>query len=239
MNPRLRAVLSTALVPVLGGGLALGLSSCGGSSGSGDKGETPAAALAAAKHVMDASPSWHMTLSTDSTPSGGNAVLKADGVGTHKPAAWKGSVDAVIKGLRATVPIVAIGPKVYAKLPFVGSYARFDPAEYGAPNPADFMSTSSGLSALLTEIAKPRNTGTARAGSQIVTTYSGHLAGDDVKRVIPSASAGGDYPTTVNINKAHQVTSVHITGAFFQGGGAVTYDLTVDHYGQDVKITAP
>lgn len=237
-SPRLRALTALVLAPALG----LSLAGCGGGSATkdGSGSESPTAALTAAKKTMDAASSWHMTLSTTSTPSGGgDAILKADGVGTHSPAAWKGSVDAVFKGLRATIPIVSVGGKVYAKLPFSTKYANFNPAQYDAPDPASFMSATTGLSALLTEMKSPKSTGSARAGSQIVTTYSGTLAGTDVKRVIPSASASGSYPTTININKAHQVTSVHVTGAFFQGNDSVTYELTVDDYGQDVKITAP
>lgn len=210
---------------------------CGSSSG-GDH-ESPAKALAAAKKTMDASSSWHLTLSTDSEPSDGNGVLKADGVGTHDPAAWKGSVDAVISHLHATIPVVAVDGKVYAKLPFTGKYTTIDPSEYSAPDPADFMDPDSGLSALLTELDGAKETGTARAGKKIVTIYSGTLSGADVKRIIPSASSSGTFDTTVNIDQDHEVTSVSVTGPFFAGSASVTYDLTVDDYGQDVKITAP
>jgi len=179
-----------------------------------------------------------MVLSTDATPSG-DGVLKADGVGTHDPAAWKGSVDVTLKGIRATVPIVAVDGRVYSKLPLTLGYSTNDPSEYDAPDPAGFMDPDTGLSALLTKLEDPRSTGTARAGSKVVTTYGGDLDGTDVQRIIPSADAKGTYATTVNVDKEHEVTSVTVKGPFFAGSGDVTYTLDVDDYGQDVKITAP
>ena len=230
MNSRTRIA---ALVGALT--LAAGLTGCGGGSGSS---ESPSKALAAAKTTMDQAKSWHMVLSTDSTPSG-DGVLKADGVGTHDPAAWKGKVDVLLKGIRATVPIVAVDEKIYAKLPFTLGYSTIDPSEYDAPDPAGFMDPDTGLSALLTKLEDPRSTGTARAGSKVVTTYGGDLDGTDVQRIIPSADAKGTYATTVNVDKEHEVTSVTVKGPFFAGSGDVTYTLDVDDYGQDVKITAP
>jgi len=232
-SPARRALIALALAPVT----ALALTGCGGSAG--DDNTSPADALAAAKKAMDSASSWHMTLSTKSQPPDGNGVLKADGVGTHDPEAWKGDVEAMIKGLHANVPITAIDGKVYAKLPFTLKYTTIEPSEYGAPDPADFMDPDTGLSALLTQLDGARKTDTARAGDQIVTTYAGTLDGSTVRKIIPSASSSGTFETTVNINKDHQVTSVSVTGPFFSGDDAVTYDLTVDDYGQDVKITAP
>lgn len=230
---RLRPVVTLACAAAL----AVSLAGCGSSGGKAS--ESPAKALAAAKSVMDQASSWHMTLSTTATPSSGSAVLKADGVGTHSPDAWKGSVDVLISGIRATVPIVAVNGKVYAKLPFTLGYNTINPAEYSAPDPAGFMSPDTGLSTLLTKLSGARNTGESRAGSEVVTSYAGTLPGTDVKPIIPSASASATYPTTVNINTRHQVTSVSVKGPFFSGSGDVTYDLAVDDYGQDVKITAP
>jgi len=231
---RLRASLAALSGAAL---LTVSVAGCGG-SGSGPT-ESPAKALAAAKTTMDQASSWHMVLSTDATPDGGSAVLKADGVGTHDPAAWKGTVDVLLKGIRASVPIVAVDGKVYAKLPFTLGYAAIDPTEYDAPDPAGFMDPSTGLSSLLTKLSGARSTGTARAGSQVVTTYGGDLDGADVKRIIPSADASATYATTVNVNKSHQVTSVTVKGPFFSGSGDVTYTLNVDDYDQDVKISAP
>jgi lipoprotein LprG len=234
---RIRARRAALGAAALAAALTVSLAGCGGGSGSA---ESPAKALAAAKTTMDQATSWHMVLATDATPSGGNAVLRADGVGTHDPLAWKGSVDVVLKGLRATVPLVAVNGTVYAKLPFNPlGYVKINPTEYDAPDPAGFMDPETGISTLLTKLRGAHSTGQARAGSEVVTTYAGDLPGAEVKRIIPSADGSSTYPTTVDIDKQHRVTSVTVKGAFFGDSGDVTYTLEVNDYGQDVKITAP
>lgn len=241
----MRPALLTKSVVALGTALlvTLALGGCGGSTKAPvtTRGGSASAkhALAQAKRAMDSASSWHLSLATTSKPSGGNAVLKADGSGTHRPLAWKGSVEVILGGIQASVPIVSTGGKVYGKLPFTTSYAVIDPSQYDAPDPADFMSTTHGLSALLTQIRGPHGSGQQRDGSQVVDVYAGTLSGSAVKAIIPSADAGSSYATTVSINSRHQVTGVRVTGSFFSGSGAVTYDMSVDDYGQDVKITAP
>lgn len=235
----LRNLSRTTAVAVVGGVvLALvGLTGCGGSSHK-KASPDPHVALAKAKTLFDQSPSVHLALETSARPRSGNAVLSADGIGTHQPA-FKGEVRVVISGLTANVPVVSVGGKVHAKLPLTLGYNVIDPAEYDAPDPADFMSPTRGISSLLTQLDKPRRTGQARAGSKIVTTYAGTLAGTRVKTIIPSATASATYRTTVNLDSAGRVSSVRITGPFFSGAGDVTYDLALDRYGQKATITAP
>ena len=216
--------------------LVTGLTGCGAQ----DKtpSQSPAQALARAKKLFDDASSVHLSLATGSRPTSGNAVLSADGVGTHQPA-FKGSVKVIISGLTANVPVVSLGGKVHAKLPLTIGYHVIDPEEYDAPDPADFMDPDQGISALLTQLDKPRRTGRARSGSVIVTSYAGSLAGAAVQKIIPSARASSSYATTVNIDRAGRATSVHVTGPFFAGSDNVTYVLDLSDYGRDVKISAP
>lgn len=225
------------LAPVAAVALAASLTACGGGS-TGDSQESPTKVLAAAKKKLDDAKSWRMSLTTEAQPSGGNAVLAANGVGTHAPA-WQGEVKVLFNGISATIPITSVDGKVHAKLPLTSSYATIDPKEYDAPDPADFMDPDTGLSSLLGELASPKETGKARSGSKIVHTYAGTLPGADVKAIIPSASSKASYETSVNVDDSGYVTSVSVTGPFFSGSGDVTYDLAFSDYDQDVKITAP
>ena len=228
---RTKSIALATVVPLL-----LALTGCGGSDQTPSK--SPAQVMTQAKKHFDAAKSVHLTLHTTSRPTKGNAVLSADGVGTHQPA-FKGTVQVVISGLTANVPVVSLGKTVKAELPLTIGYSNLDPAQYDAPNPSDFMDPDKGISALLTQLKSPKRTGTARAGSKVVTTYAGTLDGSAVKAIIPSAGAGKTYQTTANVDSAGRVTSVRITGAFFSAKGDVTYDLTFDNYGQDVKISLP
>lgn len=217
--------------------LLLAVTGCGGGSGS-TKGESTHDVLALAKKKFDASRSVHLTLSTDSKPSSGDAVLGAEGTLTHQPA-FDGKVTVILSGFNADVPVVALDGKVYAKLPLTPKYVTIDPGEYGAPNPADFADPDSGISGLLLELDGAHRTGQKRDGGTVLTTYSGTLSGDLVKPIIPSASKTGSYRTTVGIDRDHRIITLQVTGDFFAGGGDVTYDITFSDYGKKVEVEAP
>lgn len=214
------------------------LSACGGEKETTKAEKSPSEVLTTAKAELDEASSWRLSMSTTSVPESGDAVLAADGVGTHAPA-WKGEVKVLFGGLNATVPVVAVDGKVFAKLPLTPSYAPIKVSDFNAPDPADFMDPDIGVSSLLADIDGLEKTGQRRSGSQVLTTYEGTLPGARVVTIIPSAARSGTYPVVVGINPAGQVSTVSVTGTFFKASGDVTYDLEISDYGQDVKITAP
>jgi lipoprotein LprG len=217
--------------------LALPLTGCG-SSDKPSKGATAGEVLAAAKKNFDHAASVHLKLSTDSKPSSGDAVLGADGTLTHQPA-FKGQVTVVLSGFNADVPIVSVDGKVYAKLPLTPKYSTIDPSEYGAPDPADFADTHKGISGLLLEMKDVAEDGTERDGKQVLTRYSGTLAGALVAPIIPSADSGSSYDAEIGIDQDDRIVTLEVTGEFFAGGGDETYRLQFDDYDKSVKITAP
>jgi lipoprotein LprG len=227
-----RPVLAAALLA-----LALTLVGCGSSSpATTPKGESPAAALAKAKTTFDAAQSITLDLATTSRPQHGNAVLGAKGVLTHAPA-FKGDVTVFLLGTQATVPVVAVGGVLYAKLPLTTSYAKINPKDYGAPDPAEFVNPQRGLSTLLTEMTDAKATGQQREGATVLTTYAGDVPGAKVVPIIPSANPDMSYRTTVGLDKDDRLLTLHVTGDFF-GGQSVTYDVTLT-YGGPVQISAP
>jgi lipoprotein LprG len=215
---------------------ALLVTGCGESKKSDEK--TPTEVMQTAKKKFDDASSVHIALSTTSTPSSGNGVLGANGDVTHDPA-FKGDVKVVISGLTATVPITAVGGKVYAKLPLQTKSQVINPGEYGAPDPADFADPENGLSGLLTKIEDLKKGSQKRSGDTIVTTYSGNLPGAAVKKIIPSASAKHTYKTSIGVDDKGYAKTVKVTGIFFSGNEDVTYDVKFDDYDKGVKITAP
>jgi lipoprotein LprG len=230
---------------VAGGHVALtlalvsGLTGCGGD----DKAKAPTGgdatkALAAAKKSFDDASSVHLTLATDSKPTSGDAVLGADGTLTHQPA-FEGKVKVVLSGFTADVPIVAVGGKVYAKLPLTPKYATIDPSEYGAPDPAEFADTSKGISGLLLKMKDVKGAGQERVGKQVVTKYSGTLSGSYVAPIIPSADDASTYDTVVGLDADNRIVTLEVTGEFFSGGGDETYTIDFDDYDKSVKISAP
>ena len=200
--------------------------------------QTPAQVMEAAKKNFDDASSVHIALSTTSTPPSGNGVLGATGDVTHDPA-FEGDVKAFLSGITATVPITSVGGKVYAKLPFATKHAVIDPAEYGAPDPADFADPDNGLSSLLTKLEGLEKGEEKRSGDTILTTYTGTLPGVAVKQIIPSAVAKETYETSVGVDEKGYASTVKVTGPFFTGSDDVTYDVKFTGYDKGVKITAP
>ena len=186
---RLRRLRPLALALLAG---TLLLSGCGSSSSEADE-PSPAEVMQTAKKNFDDASSVHIALSTAATPSSGNGVLGADGDLTQAPA-FQGDVKVVLGGLTATVPITSVGGKVYAKLPLQTKFAVIDPSEYGAPDPADFADTETGLSSLLTQMEGLKKGSEKRSADQILTSYSGTVPGAAVKAVIPSADSRVDLP---------------------------------------------
>jgi lipoprotein LprG len=210
---------------------------CGGEEKKPDT-KSPAEVMQAAKKNFDDASSVHIALSTDSTPESGNGVLGATGDVTHDPS-FAGDVKVVLNGLTATVPVTSVGGKVYAKLPLATKYAVIDPAEYGAPDPADFADPQDGLSGLLTKLTGLKKGKKSRSGEVILTSYTGTLPGAAVKRIIPSAVAKETYETQVGVDEKGFASTVKVTGPFFTGSSDVTYDVKFSEYDKGVEITTP
>jgi lipoprotein LprG len=217
--------------------LLLGLTACGGGSGTSHQ-QTPRQALATAKRHFDRARSVHLTLSTASAPRSGDAVLGADGTLTHQPA-FRGTVKVLLGGFTADVPVVSVDHKVHAKLPLTPGYAVIDPAEYSAPDPADFADPQRGVSELLLDVRGPKRTGQKRHGAAVLTTYSGTLPGARVAPIIPSADRTASYATLIGIDQRGRLATLAVTGHFFSGSDHTTYDLAFDSYDQPVTVAAP
>ena len=61
--------------------------------------------------------------------------------------------------------VVAVDGKVYAKLPLTPSSPTIDPADYGAPDPAELIDPDGGLSSLLTDGHRTSRRATASAAA--------------------------------------------------------------------------
>lgn len=230
---RFPAVVAALAATLLVSGL---ISGCGEDNESAET--SPAEVMETAKKNFDDASSVHISLSTDSTPSKGNGVLGATGDVTQDPA-FNGNVKVVLSGLTATVPVTSIGGKVYAKLPLQTKFAVIDPAEYGAPDPADFADPENGLSGLLTKLEGLKKGEEKRSGDKILTTYTGTLPGTAVEKIIPSAVAEETYETRIGVDEDGFASTVKVTGPFFSGNDDVTYDVKLSEYDKGVKITAP
>lgn len=233
MRARLAApVLAPLLVSVLA------LAGCSGDDSSSEPSADPTEALAAAKTTLDETSGVKIALSTDDLSEGVDGLVEAEGYGTHAPA-FDGEIVVRYAGIEPTVPVVAVDGTVYAQVPLTVGWSEVDPAEYGAPDPAGLMDPDTGFSSLLTATEDVEQGDQVRGGEDnrdVLTTYSGTVAGDVVAGIIPSAE--GDFDATYTLSDDDELRSMELTGDFY-GAGSMTYTITFDDYGAEPSISAP
>ncbi|GAB2447188.1 hypothetical protein GCM10027062_31010 [Nocardioides hungaricus] len=232
---RLLSALKTTLAA---GVLLLAATACSGDDGGSDE-RAPEDVLAAAKATLDETSGVNLTLSTDNLPDGVTGVEQAEGVGTRAPA-FDGTVTVNLSGQPFEVPVVAVDGKVYAQLPLTSGWQDIDPADYGAPDPAQLMDPDAGFSSLLAATSGPERGESVRGGednSEVLTEYSGTVSGEVMKNVIPTAS--GDFDVVYTITDDDQLRAARLTGVFYKDSDPMSYTVTFEDYGTDQDITAP
>ncbi len=218
---------------------ALALSSCGGKDQSAGADLSPTEVMTQAKQTLDDTSGVSLSLTTDDLPADVQGITAATGVGTHDPA-FDGSITVVLSGQSFEVPVIAVDGKVYAQIPLTPGWQDVDPAEYGAPDPAQLMSTDAGFSSLLpatTGLKKGESIRGGAGNAEILTEYTGTVPGDVVANVIPSAS--GDFSATYAISADGELREARLTGVFYPDSASMTYTIGFDDYGTEKSITAP
>ncbi|WP_426244336.1 LppX_LprAFG lipoprotein [Nocardioides sp. LHG3406-4] len=201
---------------------------------------TPAEVLDQAKGTLDETPGLRLSLTTDDLPDGVTGITSAVGVATKAPA-FDGTIKVVLSGTEFEVPVVAVDDKVYAQIPLTPGYSDVDPAEYGAPDPAGLITSDHGFSSLLpvtTAIEKGESVRGGADNSEVLTSYTGAIPGDAMKKVIPSAS-GETFDATYLITDDGELREAELTGVFYPDSDEMTYTVTFDDYGTEQSITAP
>jgi lipoprotein LprG len=232
-HPTWRSVAASAV-------LAVALTACSGDdSGSGADDQPPEEVLAAAQTTLTETSGVTLTLSTDDLPEGINAIQKAEGTATDAPA-FEGNLTVTLSGQAFAVPVVAVDDLVCAEIPLAPGWQDVDPAEYGAPDPAGFLSPDDGFAAILgaaTDLEKNESIRGGADNDEILTKYSGVVPGDVVDKVIPGAS--GDFELTAQITDDNELREMSLTGVFYDGAEANTYTVGFDDYGTTKDIQAP
>lgn len=240
MSPTVRAANRVApAAAVLSVLAALSALSACTSDDTAETGSDPEARLEAAREVLDEAASLQIRLATDSLPDGAQGLVEADGVGTHQPA-FEGTVK-VQSGSFGLVDaeLVSVSGDVVAKIGFVPDFTPVDPADFGAPDPADLVATEGGVSSWLTATEGVGAGEQSRDGEDVVTTVSGTLPGDVVAALIPSADQGADFDVDYRLSDDDVLRDARITGPFYAGTEETSYDLEVTASDEAVDITLP
>ena len=218
---------------------ATSLTSCGGDKKDADNGVDATQVLAQAKQKLDDTSGVHLALTTPELPDGVSGVLSATGEVTRAPA-FQGELKVMFGGLTATVPVISVGGKVYAKIPPLQlRWEQVDPADYQAPDPATLLDPDDGVPNWLTAAQHVQKGKQKREGKAVVTVYTASVPGDAVKSAIPTASAERSFDAEFRIDDHDRLVGGTFTGPFYGSGGDVVYDLALSDYGLDKTIKAP
>ena len=178
---------------------------------------------------------------SDKKDSGDGGGQSGDGVATHAPA-FKGKLTVRAAGSPIDAEVVAVGSKVYAKLPLTGRFLELTPSQLaglGAPDPAILLDPAKGLTSILPTVKDPKIKGETRDGAKVLTEITGTVQGKSLQGIFPKAPADQDFPSTFKIdNDTKQLVAATITGPFYDGATS-SYDVTLDKYGETVEITKP
>ncbi len=232
MSVRRWSGLVVALALALGG-----LTACGSKSaaGLGD----PAKVLKTAEQKLEDTSGVTLTLTTDDLPDGVQGVQGASGTVTDAPA-FEGTLTAVLSAGSFPVPIRAVDGKVYAQIPLTPGWSVVDPADYGAPDPAQLLTADQGIPAILAATTDVKEDGQTRGGKdnkEVLTTYTGNVPESAAAHLIPGAT--GDFTASYGITADGELRTAELTGTFYAGKPSMTYSMTVDDYGTTKDITAP
>jgi lipoprotein LprG len=209
------------------------VSGCGGA----EKPDKPVAQrLATAQKFLEKSNGVQIALGTPQLPQGVQGILKATGIGTKQPA-FKGEISVVQNGLSVKVPVRAVNGDVYIQ--FGGRWQKIDPADFGAPDPADLFRVDGGLASLLSDVEGAKAGKDTREGKRILSTITGKIPGSRVAEVIPSASAKAPFDATFTLDDTDHLTKVVLKGPFYPKADDVTYTIAFSDYGSSTIVTAP
>jgi lipoprotein LprG len=219
----------------------MALTACSGGDDSGSKtdDQTPEQVAATAQQKLTETSGVQLTLSTSDLPAGINGIQKAVGVATDAPA-FDGKLTVTLSGQSFEVPVIAVDDKVYAQIPLTPGWSDVDPEDYGAPDPAGFLSPDDGFAAILGAATGLKKGDSVRGGAnndEILTTYSGSVPGTVVDRVIPGAA--GDFTLSTQITDDGELREMDLTGVFYKGAAANTYTVGFEDYGTTKDIAKP
>ncbi len=227
-----------ALGWALTGTLALG--ACGGGEEKASDEQSPEEVLGAAATTLAETSGVDLTLSTTDLPDGVSGITEADGIATNAPA-FEGTITVIFAGQSVDVPVVAVDEVVYAQIPFASGWQDIDPGDYGAPDPATLVDAETGFSSLLGVTSDIEEGESVRGGAdntEILTTFTGTVPGEAMKKVIPSSS-GDVFDAEYLVSDDGELRQAVLTGVFYPESAEMTYTVDFADYGTSKDIAAP
>jgi lipoprotein LprG len=136
------------------------------------------------------------------------------------------------------VDVIAVEQDVFMKF-FTPGYNPIDPADYGAPNPAQLFDTKAGITSLVDRTQGVEKAATVRDGADVLATVKGTLPGEAVADLLVAGDRAATFDVTYGItDRGGELRTVVLSGPFYQGASS-TYTLRLKRLDQPVEITRP
>lgn len=218
---------------------AVALAGCGGTHHSSAPPLSASALLTRARTVLDATPAVHFALTSSGVSKSKTQLVSGTG-DLARPDELRGTFTVSESGLDASVKVISTKGTFYVDLPFAPNYTKANPAAYGLGNPAELLSTTKGVSALLSDAARNAHRDSSRrVDGELLDVVSGTVPGADVP-VLPDADRAKPVALTASIDPTDdQLREVTLAGPFTSVDGTTTYTVTLTDYGEHVTIAAP
>lgn len=200
----------------------------------------PDEALEKARTTFVDSGSVAFDLKQSALPKGRNGVTSAQGSGVvdEKTPKFRGDVTGVIDGNSAGVEIIAIDTKTWMSF-FTKDFNPVDMKDLGAPNPAEFFRTGSGVDQILATTTDAKEGERTRDGDTVLQEYTGTIPKADITRLFELGEGAETFDVTYGIEPdSGELRSVEITGDFYKEA-QTTFTLKLKDYGKSVEITQP
>ncbi|MGO1165139.1 MAG: LppX_LprAFG lipoprotein [Janibacter sp.] len=200
----------------------------------------PGEALETARTTFVDAGSVGFDLKHSAIPKGRNGVSAAEGSGIidKDTPKFKGQVTGTIKGASAGVEIVAVDDKTWMSF-FTKDFNPVKMSDLGAPNPAEFFRTGSGVDQVLEHTKGAKEGEQTRDGDTVLQEYTGTVPAKDIQRLFKLGEGADDFDVTYGIEPdSGELRTVVIEGDFYTEK-PTEFTLELSDYGKDVEITAP
>lgn len=193
----------------------------------------------ARKHFVDAG-SIGFDLKQSAIPEGRNGVSAADGSGIidKDTPKFKGQVTGVIDGNSAGVEIIAIDEDTWMSF-FTKDFNPVEMSDLGAPNPAEFFRTGSGVDRILESTTGATAGERTRDGDTVLQEYTGKVPAKEISRLFLLGEKADEFDVVYGIDpESGRLRTASITGNFYEEK-RTTFDLQLKDYGKSVTIKRP
>ena len=199
----------------------------------------PDAALNAAKRHLDRSETVRFRVQGDRLPDSGVLLLSGRGQ-AKRPSSFRGSFRVSTSGVSSTVRVVSIDGQLYARLPLTTEFAEVEPSDLGIPDPARLLDPDRGMSTLLADARRVRAIGQIRQDDVVLDEVSATVPAKSVARFLYVADQEGHVRATFRlVPESHELRSATFTGPFYGKDDRSRYTITLDEYGEPVRIERP